>query len=106
MSVSLNGVQNAFEQRTGTIPFGPVDSAQDSQDNSYVVFALGMPAIAKVSPDGKTITPWFSEASNGSQRPGYTGVAFIPEDNILVAFGGPRPLTAFDLSSPPQLQSR
>lgn len=99
-SISLNGVQNQFQQQTGTIPFGPVDSAQDNQDNSYVVFALGIPAIAKVSPDGRTITPWFSEASNGSQRPGYTGVAFIPEDNVLVAFGGPRPLTAFDLNSP------
>ena len=99
-SVSLNGVQDQFEQRTGTIPFGPVDSAQDAQDNSYVVFALGIPAIAKVSPDGRTITPWFSEPSNGSQRPGYTGVAYIPEDNMLVAFGGPRPLTAFDLNSP------
>ncbi|SNX86531.1 probable Major allergen Mal f 1 precursor [Melanopsichium pennsylvanicum] len=98
-SVSLNDVQNQFEQMTGSIPFGPVDSAQDSQDNSYVVFALGIPAIAKVSPDGKTIQAWFSEASNGSQRPGYTGVAYIPEDNMLVAFGGPRPLTAFDLNS-------
>ncbi|SPO24064.1 probable Major allergen Mal f 1 precursor [Ustilago trichophora] len=99
-SVSLNGVQSQFQQRTGRIPFGPVASAQDSQDNSYVVFALGIPAIAKVSPDGRTITPWFSEAANGSQRPGYTGVAYIPEDNVLVAFGGPRPLTAFDLNSP------
>lgn len=99
-SVSLNGVQSAFQEQQGTIPFGPVDSAQDAQDNSYVVFALGIPAIAKVSPDGRTITPWFAEASNGSQRPGYTGVAYIPEDNMLVAFGGPRPLTAFDLNSP------
>ncbi|EST09254.1 Six-bladed beta-propeller, TolB-like protein [Kalmanozyma brasiliensis GHG001] len=99
-SVSLSGVKSAFRSRTGTLPFGPVASAQDNADNSYVVFALGMPAIARVSPDGKTITPWYSEKSNGSQRPGYTGVAFIPEDNMLVAFGGPRPLTAFDLSSP------
>ena len=55
-SISLNGVQNQFQQQTGTIPFGPVDSAQDNQDNSYVVFALGIPAIAKVSPDGRTIS--------------------------------------------------
>lgn len=99
-SVSLNGVQTQFEQQTGTLPFGPVASAQDAKDNSYVVFALGIPAIAKVSPDGRTITPWFSEASDGSQRPGYTGVAYVPEDNVLVAFGGPRPLTAFDLNAP------
>ncbi|KAJ1025940.1 hypothetical protein NDA16_002566 [Ustilago loliicola] len=99
-SVSLNGVQRQFEQQRGSIPFGPVASAQDAQDNSYVAFALGIPAIAKVSPDGRTITPWFAEASNGSQRPGYTGIAYIPEDNVLVAFGGPRPLTAFDLNSP------
>lgn len=99
-SVILNGVQNEFEQQRGSMPFGPVDSAQDAQDNSYVVFALGIPAIAKVSPDGRTITPWFAEASNGSERPGYTGVAYIPEDNVVVAFGGPRPLTAFDLSQP------
>ena len=97
-SVSLNGAQSAFQSQTGTLPFGPVASAQDSQDNSYVVFALGMPAIAKVSADGRTITPWFSEESNGSQRPGYTGVAYVPEDNMLVAYGGPRPLTAFDLN--------
>lgn len=99
-SVSLNGVKTAFQQRTGTLPFGPVASAQDNQDNSYVVFALGMPAIARVSPDGRTVTPWFSERPNGSQRPGYTGVAFIPEDNMLIAYGGPRPLTAFDLNNP------
>ncbi|KAJ9474312.1 hypothetical protein PHBOTO_004379 [Pseudozyma hubeiensis] len=99
-SVSLNGVQTEFQLTRGTLPFGPVASAQDAQDNSYVVFALGMPAIAKVSADGRTITPWFSEASNGSQRPGYTGIAYIPEDNVLVAFGGPRPLTAFDLNDP------
>lgn len=99
-SISLNGVQNQFQEQRGTLPFGPVDSAQDAQDNSYVVFALGIPAIAKVSPDGQTVTPWFAEASNGSERPGYTGVAYVPEDNVLVAFGGPRPLTAFDLNSP------
>ncbi|TKY85590.1 hypothetical protein EX895_005752 [Sporisorium graminicola] len=99
-SVGLNGVQTQFQQQTGTLPFGPVASAQDGQDNSYVVFALGMPAIAKVSANGQSITPFFSEESNGSQRPGYTGVAYIPEDNVLVAFGGPRPLTAFDLNDP------
>ncbi|CBQ69327.1 probable Major allergen Mal f 1 precursor [Sporisorium reilianum SRZ2] len=99
-SMGLNGVQTQFERQTGTLPFGPVASAQDAQDNSYVVFALGMPAIAKVSADGRSITPFFSEAPNGSQRPGYTGVAYVPEDNVLVAFGGPRALTAFDLNSP------
>lgn len=99
-SVGLNDVQTQFQLQSGTLPFGPVDSAQDAQDNSYVVFALGMPAIAKVSADGRSITPWFSEASNGSQRPGYTGVSYIAEDNMLIAFGGPRVLTAFDLSTP------
>ncbi|PWY99177.1 putative major allergen Mal f 1 precursor [Testicularia cyperi] len=99
-SVNLNGVQTAFAKSTGTRPFGPVDSAQDGQDNSYVVFALGRPAIAKISADGQTVTPWYSEASNGSERPGYTGIQYIPSANVLVAYGGPRPLTMFDLSQP------
>ncbi|KIS67043.1 putative Major allergen Mal f 1 precursor [Mycosarcoma maydis] len=98
-SISLNMVQTQFQLERGTLPFGPVDSAQDAQDNSYVVFALGMAAIAKVSADGLSVIPWFAEESNGSQRPGYTGIAYIPEDNVLVAFGGPRVLTAFDLNS-------
>lgn len=96
-SVDLTPVQSAFQKQYGTRPYGNVASAQDSQGNSYVVFALGAPAIAKVSPDGKTVTPWFWEASNGSQRPGYTGVTYIPESNAIVAFGGPRPLTIFRL---------
>lgn len=97
--VDLNPVQKSFHKLTGTRPFGPVDSAQDSEDNSYVVFALGIPAIAKISADGKTVTPWFSEDPNGSDRPGYTGVQYIPSANVLVAYGGPRPLTMFDLSA-------
>ncbi|EPQ29715.1 uncharacterized protein PFL1_02935 [Pseudozyma flocculosa PF-1] len=99
-SVYFDAVQRQFEASTGTRPFGPVDSAQDSQGNSYVVFALGIPAIAKVSPDGKNVEAWFAEASNGSQRPGYTGVAFDSRTNRLVAYGGPRPITSFDLSQP------
>ena len=97
-SINLDGVQRAFEAKYGTRPFGPVDSAQDNEGNSYVIFALGIPAIAKVSRDGRTVEPWFAEASNGSQRPGYTGIAFDPATNRLVAFGGPRPLTTLDLS--------
>lgn len=97
-SVDLRGVQSAFQQKYGTRPYGNVASAQDNDGNSYVIFALGAPAIAKVSPDGKTVEPWFFEKSNGSQRPGYTGVAFIPEENAIAAFGGPRPITLFRLS--------
>lgn len=88
----LNGRFHPFQTPT-------VASAQDTDGNSYVIFALGAPAIAKVSPDGKTVEPWFQEKSNGSQRPGYTGVAFVPEVNGIVAFGGPRPLTLFRLSN-------
>ncbi|KAN0059722.1 hypothetical protein ACQY0O_008294 [Thecaphora frezii] len=99
-SVDFDEVQREFEQRAGVRPFGPVDSAQDKAGNSYVVFALGMPAIAKISPDGRKVEAWFSEQPNGSDRPGFTGVAFDPSTNRLVAYGGPRPITSFDLSGP------
>jgi hypothetical protein len=75
-----------------------VASAQDSHGNSYMIFALGAPAIAKISADGKSITPWYIEKSNGSQRPGYTGITYDAATNSLIAFGGPRPLTLFRLS--------
>ncbi|PWN53926.1 putative major allergen Mal f 1 precursor [Violaceomyces palustris] len=99
-SVYFDKVQRQFEAKFGTRPFGPVDSAQDSAGNSYVVFALGIPAIAKISPDGKTVEAWYAETSNGSQRPGFTGVQYVPSSNKIVAYGGPRPLTSFDLNSP------
>lgn len=75
-----------------------VASAQDSQGNSYVIFALGAPAIAKVSPNGDSVTPWVLEKPNGSQRPGYTGITYDAATDSLIAFGGPRPLTVFKLS--------
>jgi hypothetical protein len=77
-----------------------VASAQDAEGNSYMIFALGAPAIAKISPDGSTITPWYFEKSNGSQRPGYTGITYDEATNSLIAFGGPRPLTLFQLNEP------
>ncbi|KDN53506.1 major allergen mala S 1 [Tilletiaria anomala UBC 951] len=98
-SIDLNTVQEEFKTQTGTRPFGPVDSAVDSKGNIYVVFELGIPAIAKVSPDGKTVQAWYSEASNGSQRPGYTGITYSASANKLIAYGGPRILTTFDLSA-------
>lgn len=98
-SVNLKQVQDQFEQQTGTRPFGVVQSAQDRDGNSYIAFELGMPAIAKVSADGKTVTPWFHEKGHGGQRPGYSGITFDATANRLIAFGGPRPLTSFDPSS-------
>lgn len=95
-SVDFDSVQNKFEQQTGTRPFGIVDSAQDADGNSYVIFALGMPAIAKVTHDGK-VSPWFSEKGNGGQRPGYSGIAFDSTTNRLITYGGPRPLTSFNV---------
>lgn len=62
-----------------------------------MIFALGAPAIAKISADGSSITPWFQEASNGSQRPGYTGITYDEATNSLIAYGGPRALTLFKL---------
>ncbi|WFD03842.1 hypothetical protein MOBT1_002537 [Malassezia obtusa] len=97
-SVDINDVQGQFEQKFGTRPFGIVDSAQDNDGNSYVIFALGAPAIAKFTPDGKA-SAWAFEKGNGGQRPGYTGIAFDPASNKLLAFGGPRPLTAFNVRS-------
>ncbi|KAL4401332.1 hypothetical protein ACI68E_000969 [Malassezia pachydermatis] len=98
-SVDLKNVQDQFEQQAGTRPFGVVQSAQDRDGNSYIAFELGMPAIAKVSADGKTVTPWFHEKGNGGQRPGYSGITFDPIANRIIAFGGPRVLTAFDPTS-------
>ncbi|WFD36893.1 hypothetical protein MCUN1_003784 [Malassezia cuniculi] len=98
-SVYFDDVQKEFQQRQGTRPFGPVAAAQDNDGNSYVVFALGIPAVAKITRGGKNVIPWGYENSNGSQRPGYTGVAFDPQSNKLLAFGGPRPLTAYDVTS-------
>ncbi|UZJ57466.1 hypothetical protein CBS101457_006786 [Exobasidium rhododendri] len=97
-SVNLKPVQATFESKYGTRPYGNVASAQDSLGNSYVIFALGAPAIAKVTPDGTTVSAWFWEASNGSQRPGYTGITYDEASDSLIAFGGPRALTVFRLS--------
>lgn len=97
-SVDINDVQGEFERKFGTRPFGIVDSAQDNDGNSYVIFALGAPAIAKFTHDGQ-VSAWAFEKGNGGQRPGYTGVAFDPISNRLLTFGGPRPLTAFDVRS-------
>ncbi|WFD00701.1 hypothetical protein MYAM1_003453 [Malassezia yamatoensis] len=97
-SIDIRDVQSQFKQKYGTRPFGIVDSAQDNDGNSYVIFALGAPAIAKVTRDGK-ISPWAFEQGNGGQRPGYTGIAFDPATNKLLAFGGPRALTAFNVKA-------
>lgn len=97
-SVDINSVQDQFEQQHGVRPFGIVDSAQDNDGNSYVIFALGAPAIAKFTHDGKA-SAWAFEKGNGGQRPGYTGITFDPATNRLLAFGGPRALTAFNPSS-------
>lgn len=123
-SVDVRPVQAAFEKKHGVRPYGngkqslvlrnplnwalahvslplsspAVASAQDSHGNSYMIFALGAPAIAKISADGKSITPWYFEKSNGSQRPGYTGITYDAATNSLIAFGGPRALTLFRLS--------
>ena len=97
-SVYFDEVQKKFEKRQGNRPFGPVAAAQDNDGNSYVVFALGIPAVAKISRGGKEVSPWGYEDSNGSQRPGYTGVAFDPRANKILAFGGPRPLTSYDVT--------
>ena len=98
-SVDLRGVQDEFVRQTGTRPFGVVQSAQDRDGNSYIAFALGMPAVAKISPDGKNVEAWAHEKGNGGQRPGYTGITFDPHSNRILAFGGPRPLTVFNLNS-------
>lgn len=101
-STYLDDVQKQFQAQYGIRPFGPVDSAQDAAGNSYVVFALGMPAIAKISPTGEA-TAWYAEKrSQACTAPpcGYTGVAFVPSSNKIVAYSGPRPLTAFDLNNP------
>lgn len=117
-------MQAQIEEEHGTWPFAPVDSAQDAKGNSYIVFALGAPAVAKVAPDGKKAEPFGEWAQRGEarhtsyspqfhpsrtafedpkdiipNRPGYTGIAYVPSSNLLVAYGGPRLLTAFDLSS-------
>ncbi|WFD21365.1 hypothetical protein MEQU1_000013 [Malassezia equina] len=99
-SVDFQQVQDEFEQKAGKRPFGVVQSAQDRDGNSYVAFALGMPAIARVSADGKTVSTFAWESGHGGQRPGYSGITFDPHTNKLLAFGGPRPLTAFDVSKP------
>jgi len=99
-SVNFEHVQNEFEKKAGKRPFGVVQSAQDRDGNSYVAFALGMPAIARVSADGKTVSTFAWESGNGGQRPGYSGITFDPHSNKLIAFGGPRALTAFDVSKP------
>ena len=98
-SVYFDDVQKDFQSREGTRPFGTVAAAQDNDGNSYVVFALGIPAVAKITSDGKTVIPWGYEHSNGKQRPGYTGVAFDPRANKILCFGGPRPLTSYDVNS-------
>lgn len=88
-SVYFDTVQKALHKKFGYArPFGPVDSAQDAEGNSYVVFALGMPAIAKISKDGKTVEAWSAEKPNGSQRPGYTGVQYVSSSNKIIAYGG------------------
>ncbi|WFD25052.1 hypothetical protein MNAN1_000014 [Malassezia nana] len=97
-SVDFGPVQDDFERKNGTRPFGVVQSAQDRDGNSYVAFALGMPAIARVSADGKKVNTFAWESGNGGQRPGYSGITFDPHSNKLLAFGGPRALTAFDVS--------
>ncbi|WFD29871.1 hypothetical protein MSPP1_000885 [Malassezia sp. CBS 17886] len=98
-SVDLKDVQQQFEDWYGTRPFGSVASTQDKDGNSYIVFALGLPAIAKVTPYGNQVIAWAHEDSNGKQRPGYTGIAYDPATNHLLAFGGPRPLTSFNLNT-------
>lgn len=98
--VDLNPIQSEFEGKCGRWPFAPVDSAQDLFGNSYIIFALGAPAIAKVTPKGQ-VSIFACEQPNEviQHRPGYTGITFIPAADKLITFGGPRPLTAFDLSS-------
>lgn len=63
-NLDLHAVQGQIEKEQGTWPFAPVDSAQDEAGNSYIVFALGAPAIAKVGPDGTKAEP-FSECRRG-----------------------------------------
>jgi hypothetical protein len=74
---------------------------QDKDGNSYVVFALGAPAIAKIDPSGKSIEAWAIEAPKSSRLPrvGYTGISYDADSDRLIAYGGPRTLTMFDLSS-------
>ena len=98
-SVDLSKAQDQWEHKTGTRPFGSVQSAQDSDGNSYVVFELGMAAITKIDSSGKKIEAWAHEKGADSQRPGYSGITFDPSTNRIIAFGGPRPLTAFDVKS-------
>ncbi|PKI83121.1 hypothetical protein MVES1_002885 [Malassezia vespertilionis] len=98
-SIDMNKIQDKFEKQFGTRPFGSVDSTQDNDGNSYICFALGMPAIAKVSPDGKSFEAWAHEDSNGKQRPGYSGIAYDPATDRILAYGGNRPLTAFNVKS-------
>lgn len=102
-SVRLDRVQDRLAKKLGgkARPFGPVDSVQDKEGNSYVVFALGAPAIAKIDPTGKSIEAWAIEAPKSSRLPrvGYTGISYDAESNRLIAYGGPRTLTMFDLSS-------
>ncbi|CAO1628115.1 unnamed protein product [Parajaminaea phylloscopi] len=98
--VDLNDVQASFEEKTGHWPFAPVDSAQDAQGQSYVIFALGAPYIAQVTPKGALST--FSTDTITEvipRRVGYTGIAYLSKFDKLVTFGGPRLLTAFDLTS-------
>lgn len=98
INIDLNPVQAAFEKQHGTWPFAPVDSTQDQAGNSYIVFALGAPAIAKVTPQGvASIFSFEAPKEVIPNRPGYTGIASIADK--LVAYGGPRVLTAFDLKS-------
>lgn len=102
-SVRLDRVQDRLAKKLGgkARPFGPVDSVQDKDGNSYVVFALGAPAIAKIDPSGKSIEAWAIEAPKSSRLPrvGYTGISYDADSNRLIAYGGPRTLTMFDLSS-------
>lgn len=102
-SIRLDRVQDRLKKKLGgkNRPFGPVDSVQDSEGNSYVVFALGAPAIAKISPSGEAVQAWAWETPKSSRAPrvGYTGIAYDADSNRLIAYGGPRVLTMFDLSS-------
>lgn len=60
-----------------------------------------MPAIAKISPDGKTVEAWAGERPLSLKEPrvGYTGIVHEANGNKLIAFGGPRVLTTFNLNS-------
>ncbi len=97
-SISMNAIQEAFRAKQGKRPFGIVDAVQ-AEGFLYVVFALGVPAIGKVALDGSKAYAWYSEPSNGARRPGFTGITYSAQDRKLIAYGGPRVLTAFDLKA-------